>query len=74
MKSRKIFRGPTIWILLAIFVVMFGFGSINTSGFKQVDTSLGLQMIKDGRAKSVLVIENEQRVDVTLKSADVLLG
>ena len=74
MKSRKIFRGPTLWIFLAIFVVAFGFSSINTSGFKVVDTSLGLQMIKDSRAKKVLVIENEQRVDVTLKSVDTVLG
>jgi len=59
---------------LAIFVVAFGFSSINTSGFKVVDTSLGLQMIKDSRAKKVLVIENEQRVDVTLKSVDTVLG
>jgi cell division protease FtsH len=74
MKSRKFFRGPTIWILLAVFVMLVGFNSVNTTGFKQVDTSVGLQFIQDGRAKTVLVIENEQRVDVTLTSADAEFG
>ncbi|MBU6144479.1 MAG: AAA family ATPase, partial [Acidobacteria bacterium] len=74
MKSRKLFRGPTIWIVLAVVVMIFGFNTINTSGFKVVDTSVGLQFIKDGRAKSVLVIENEQRVDVTLTSLDTEFG
>ncbi|MFM8926882.1 MAG: ATP-dependent zinc metalloprotease FtsH [Rhodoluna sp.] len=74
MKSRKLFRGPAIWILLAVMVMIIGFNSVNTTGFKQVDTSVGLQFIQDGRAKTVLVIENEQRVDVTLTSADTEYG
>ncbi|NBW73228.1 MAG: ATP-dependent zinc metalloprotease FtsH [Microbacteriaceae bacterium] len=74
MKSRKLFRGPAIWILLAVMVMIIGFNSVNTTGFKQVDTSVGLQFIQDGRAKTVLVIENEQRVDVTLTAADTEYG
>lgn len=35
---------------------------------------MGLQFIKSGTVKSVLVIENEQRVDVVLNSADVKYG
>jgi len=55
-------------------VMIIGFNSVNTTGFKQVDTSVGLQFIQDGRAKTVLVIENEQRVDVTLTAADTEYG
>jgi len=35
---------------------------------------VGLDFIKGGTAKSVLVVENEQRVDVVLNSADVKYG
>ena len=71
MKSRKLFRGPFFWIFVALAALTIGFNSVNTTGFTKVDTSVGLQFIKSGTAKSVLVIENEQRVDVVLNSADV---
>ena len=74
MKPRKLFRGPFIWIMLAVAVLAIGISSLNTSGFKQVETSYGLNLIKSGEAKSVLVIENEQRVDVVLNSPDVEFG
>ncbi|NBR65322.1 MAG: ATP-dependent zinc metalloprotease FtsH [Micrococcales bacterium] len=74
MKPRKLFRGPFIWIALAVAVLVIGFNSVNTTGFKQVDTSVGLQFIKDGAAKTVLMIDSEQRVDVTLNAADTQYG
>ena len=74
MKQRKLFRGPFFWIAIAIAVMVFGFNSFGGQSFKQVDTSVGLQLIKDGGAKSVLVIENEQRVDVVLNSPDLKYG
>ena len=74
MKSRKLFRGPFFWIFVALAALTIGFNSVNTTGFTKVDTSVGLQFIKSGTAKSVLVIENEQRVDVVLNSADVKYG
>jgi cell division protease FtsH len=74
MKSRKLFRGPFFWIFVAIAVLTIGFNSVNTTGFTKVDTSIGLDFIKGGSAKSVLVIENEQRVDVVLNSKDVKYG
>jgi cell division protease FtsH len=74
MKSRKLFRGPFFWIFVALAVLTIGFNSVNTTGFTKVDTSVGLEFIESGSAKSVLVIENEQRVDVVLNSADVKYG
>ena len=74
MKQRKLFRGPFFWIAIAIAVMVFGFNSFGGQSFKQVHTSVGLQLIKDGGAKSVLVIENEQRVDVVLNSPDLKYG
>jgi len=74
MKSRKLFRGPFFWIFVALAALTIGFNSVNTTGFTKVDTSVGLEFIESGTAKSVLVIENEQRVDVVLNSADVKYG
>jgi len=74
MKNRKFLRGPFFWIALAIAVMVIGFNSFNGSGFKEVPTSKGLQLIQDGAAKHVQVIENEQRVDVELTAPDSEFG
>ncbi len=74
MKSRKFLRGPFFWIFVALAVLTIGLNSVNTTGFQRVDTSVGLEFIESGTAKSVLVIENEQRVDVVLNTADVKYG
>jgi cell division protease FtsH len=74
MKPRKLFRGPFIWIALAVAALVIGFNSMNTTGFKQVDTSVGLQFITAGSAKSVVMIDSEQRVDVTLNAPDTEYG
>ena len=54
-KMKKFLRGPILWIALAGFAVFFGLQLGGQSGvtYKSVDTSYGLQLIKDGKAKSV---------------------
>lgn len=74
MKNRKLLRGPFFWVALAIAVMVFGLNSFNTTGFQEVPTSKGLQLIQDGLAKKVQVIENEQRVDVELLAPDTEFG
>ncbi len=74
MKSKKLFRGPFIYVAIAVALLVVGFNSFSTSNFKQVDTSVGLQFIESGQAKKVEVIESEQRVDVTLEISDRVYG
>ena len=71
---KKLFSGPFIWIIAAIVVLFIGSSMVSTGGFKQVDTSVGLQLIADGKAQSVKVLDGDQRVDVLLKSADAKYG
>ena len=47
---------------------------ISGSSVKTVDTSVGMQMIEDGKAQSIKVLESDQRVDITLKVADPKFG
>lgn len=71
---KKLFSGPFIWIIAAVVVLFIGSSMVSTGGFKQVDTSVGLQMITDGKAESVKVLDGDQRVDIVLKTADAKLG
>jgi cell division protease FtsH len=74
VNMKKILSGPFIWIIAAVVVLFIGSSMVSTGGFKQVDTSVGLQMIADGKAQSVKVLDGDQRVDIVLNNADSKYG
>lgn len=74
MNFKKILSGPFIWIFAAVLVLLIGSSLISGSAYKEVDTSYGLQLIEDGKAESITVMGTDQRVDVTLRSADAEFG
>ena len=74
MNIKKLFSGPFLWVIAAVVILFIGSSMINTSGIKTVDTSVGMQLITDGKAKQVVIYESDQRVDVVLNTADKSLG
>jgi len=74
MKRRKLVRGPFFWIIVAIAILTFGYNAFGGSTYKEVDTSVGMNLIETGAAKTVLISESEHRVDVQLINKDPKLG
>ncbi|HEU0180871.1 MAG TPA: ATP-dependent metallopeptidase FtsH/Yme1/Tma family protein, partial [Agromyces mariniharenae] len=74
MNMKKILRGPIIYILLAIVAVWIGSSLITASGFREVSTQKGLELLQDDKVSSVKIVDGENRVDLTLKEADDELG
>ena len=70
MDFKKLFRGPLVYILLAVVVVSVGFSLLSGSGFREVTTQQGLAYIAGDDVKSAKVIDGEQRVDLVLNSDD----
>ena len=70
MKLKKILSGPYVWIVVAIAILVTGTTLINAETYQQVDTKYGLELIESGKAKSVKILDGEQRVDVELSSPD----
>lgn len=70
MNFKKVLQGPFIWIAAAILVLLIGSSLATGQQIKKVDTAYGLQLIADGKAESVKVLDRDQRVDVVLKVAD----
>ena len=71
MNFKRILRGPLVWILAALAAMFIGF-SLNggSATFAKVDTSYGLNLLKSGEVAKAVVFDGEQRVDLTLISAD----
>jgi cell division protease FtsH len=74
MNFKKLISGPFIWIFAALAVLFIGATMIGGSQFKQVDTQVGLSFIEQGKAESVRVLGNDQRVDVVLAAEDSKYG
>jgi cell division protease FtsH len=70
MDIKRIFRGPIIYIILAIAAVWIGSTLLTGSGFKQVTTQEGLSLLKGNTVASAKIVDGEQRVDLTLSTAD----
>ena len=74
MDLKKLFRGPIVYILIAIVVVWIGSSLLMQSGFRQITTQQGLGFLADDKVASAKIVDGEQRVDLTLKEADEELG
>ncbi|AMB57570.1 ATP-dependent zinc metalloprotease FtsH [Microterricola viridarii] len=74
MNVKKLLRGPLLYIVLAVVAVWIGSSLITMSGFRQVSTQEGLAFLKDGKVASAKIVDGEQRVDLTLTTADPKLG
>lgn len=74
MKMKKFLRGPWLWIALALSVLLIGSSLIGGQQFTKVDTQVGLEMIQSGDAKTVTILDGNQRVDVELRNPDAEYG
>ncbi len=74
MNVKKIFRGPILYIVLAVIAVWIGSSLITMSGFKEISTQKGLELLQDDKVASAKIVDGEQRVDLTLTTPDPTLG
>ena len=68
MNMKRVARGPLLWILLAVLLVLLGSSLVsNVSGVKDVDTWQAVDYIEQNQAKSATLIDREQRIEMTLQ-------
>lgn len=80
MGIKKVFRSPVFWIALAVIALLLGSNTFsNGSKGSKVDTWKVINDIQNGRAKSVILVDKDQVIRVTLtngqkESADFITG
>ena len=74
MDFKRIFRGPILYIVIAVIVVWVGSSLLTGSGFRQITTQQGLELLKGDNIQAVKIIDGDNRVDITLQKADSDLG
>jgi len=68
MDIRRIFRGPVVWVLLAVTLVVLASSLLSNVGApKDVDTSDVVTAIQKDQISEALIVDREQRIEITLK-------
>ncbi len=66
MNAKKLFRGPLIWVLVAVLLFMLSFRLLAGPGVQTIDTSDGLALLAGDTVEQAQITDGYQRVDLTL--------
>jgi cell division protease FtsH len=66
MNLKRLTRGPVLWIVLAVAILWLGATSFRGPGIQKIDTSDGLELLRGDTVEQVLIVDGQQRVDLTL--------
>ncbi|WBU37549.1 ATP-dependent zinc metalloprotease FtsH [Homoserinibacter sp. YIM 151385] len=69
MDFKRILRGPIIYIVLAVIVLWVGFSLLTGSGYREITTQQGLELLKGSTVSEIKTVDGEQRVDLKLKES-----
>ncbi|MBF4603187.1 MULTISPECIES: ATP-dependent zinc metalloprotease FtsH [Curtobacterium] len=70
MNFKRIFRGPYLYVLIALAGIFIGWSVISQGSTTEVSTQKGLEQLADGKISSVIVNSTEQRVDMITRDGD----
>jgi len=71
MDFKRIFRGPIVWILLALTGVWIGASLIFAQPqYQEISVKHGLELLDGGTVTAAKIIDGEQRVTLDLSKAD----
>lgn len=68
MKAKSFFKGPGIWIVVVIAMLLVAFATLAPGGAARIDTDNGLELLADsGKVEQAKIFDGENRVDLVLK-------
>lgn len=73
--SRRIFKGPLFWIIVAIFAVTI-FGQITNASnrYTEIKTSQALDAIAKAQVDSAVLVDKAQKIRLILRDGDTIKG
>lgn len=70
MKAKSFFKGPGIWIVVVIAMLLVAFATLAPGGAVRIDTDKGLALLADnGKVEQAKIFDGENRVDLVLKDS-----
>ena len=69
MDLKRLTRGPVIWVIAALIVVIVGARVLSPNSYAPIDTSEAIGLIKSGQVTSATLVNGDQRLDLTVSPA-----
>ena len=69
MDVKRLTRGPAIWVIVFVVLLLVGARVFAPNQYRQVDTSQAITLIESGNVKSAKIIDRDQRLELTLNSS-----
>src|SRR5664279_5312023 len=69
MDLKRLIRGPVIWVIAALLVVIVGARVLSPNRFEPIDTSQAISLIKSGQVTSATLVNGDQRMELTVSPA-----
>ncbi len=68
MKAKSFFKGPGIWIVVVVGLLLVAFATLAPGGSTRIDTKEGLELLsQNGKVEQAKIFDAENRVDLVLK-------
>ncbi len=68
MKAKSFFKGPGIWIVVVVGMLLLAFATLAPGGSSRIDTDKGLGLLTaGGKVEQAKIFDAENRVDLVLK-------
>ncbi|MBT2587119.1 ATP-dependent zinc metalloprotease FtsH [Arthrobacter sp. ISL-95] len=68
MKAKSFFKGPGIWIVVVVGLLLVAFATLAPGGSTRIDTKAGLELLsQSGKVEQAKIFDAENRVDLVLK-------
>lgn len=68
MKAKSFFKGPGIWIVVVVAMLLLAFATLAPGGASRIDTDKGLELLTaGGKVEQAKIFDAENRVDLVLK-------
>jgi cell division protease FtsH len=75
MDVKRIFRGPWLWIVVAVVGVLIALQTLAPNGgYDEIDTSEMVAHLEDGSVESVLFVDGDQEIRATLDDGDKVIA
>jgi cell division protease FtsH len=68
MKAKSFFKGPGVWIVVVVGMLLLAFATLAPGGASRIDTDKGLGLLAEGgKVEQAKIFDAENRVDLVLK-------
>jgi len=74
MDYKRVTRGPAIYVIVAVLILLIGARVFVPSQYKKIDTYQAIQLIQEDKVASAKIVDRDQRLELTLKEGTKVDG